>query len=361
MTDIGAFLKTLISVPGLSGHETPVARLIEEQWKPLVDEIKTGRMGSLHALKRGRGKPPRPAIMVATHMDAIGLMATRVTEGFVHVTGVGGVDPRILPGTPVLVHASGAGGGRELPGVVVMPPARSLPKGAADEVVALEHLLVDVGLAPRQVESLVRPGDLISFDTPALELAGEALSGHTLDNRASVAALTVCLEELQTKDHQWDVWAVATTQEEVGLVGAGPAAVELLPDLAVVMDVTFASGPGANGWETFGLGKGPTLGWGPNMHPFLYKAFKELADRLEIPNTIDLMPGHSGTDAFAVQVAGEGIPTMLVEIPLRYMHTPVEIIAIKDVQRAGRLLAEFIRGLEPDYLKKIVWEDQDAS
>lgn len=360
MTDVAAFLRSLISVSGLSGHEAPVARLIEAQWKPLVDEITTGRLGSLHALKRGKGKLPRPALMIATHMDAIGLMVTRVVEGFLHVTDVGGVDPRILPGTPVLVHASGAGRGRELPGVVIMPPARSLPKGAADEVVALGHLLVDVGLPPRQVERLVRPGDLISFDTPPLELAGEALSGHSLDNRASVAALTICLEELQARDHVWDVWAVATTQEEVGLAGAGASAGELCPELAVVIDVTFASGPGANGWETFGLGKGPTLGWGANMHPFLYKEFKELADRLEIPNAIDLMPAHSGTDAFAVQVAGEGIPTMLLEIPLRYMHTPVEMIAIKDVQRAGRLLAEFIRGLEPEYLSKITWEDQDA-
>jgi len=360
MADIADFLKSLISLSGLSAYEGPAARLIEAEWKPLVDEISASRLGSLHALKRGEGRAPRPAIMIATHMDAIGLMVTRVVEGFLHVTDVGGVDPRILPGTPVLVHATGAGAGRELPGVVVMPPGKSLPKGVADEVIPLQHLLVDTGLPPSQVEKLVWVGDLISFDTPPLELAGEALSGHSLDNRASVAALTVCLRDLGSRIHAWDVWAVATVQEEVGLIGAGTSASEIRPNLAVVVDVTFAKGPGANGWQVFGLGKGPTLGWGANMHPFLYKEFKELADRLEIPSTIDLMPAHSGTDAFAVQAAGEGIPTMLLEIPLRYMHTPVEMIAIKDVQRLGRLLAEFICGLDAAYVDKIIWEDLDA-
>jgi endoglucanase len=360
MADIAAFLKSMISVAGLSAYEGPAARLIEAEWKPLVDEISLSRLGSLHGLKRGRGKSPRPSIMIATHMDAIGLMVTRVVDGFLHVTEVGGVDARILPGTPVLVHASGRTPARDLPGVVVLPPAKSLPKGAGDEAVALTHLLVDTGLLPRQVANLVRVGDLVSFDTPPLDLAGETLSGHSLDNRASVAALTVCLEELGSKSHEWDVWAVATTQEEIGLLGAGTSASQLHPDLAVVVDVTFARGPGATGWESFGLGKGPSLGWGANMHPFLYREFKKLADRLEIPNAIDMMPGNSGTDAFSIQVAAEGIPTMILGIPLRYMHTPVEVVALKDVQRTGRLLAEFIRGLEPDYVSRITWEGDDA-
>jgi endoglucanase len=193
-----------------------------------------------------------------------------------------------------------------------------------------------------------------------MELKEELLSGHSLDNRASVAALTVCLEELQTKTHVWDVWAVATVQEEETLGGAATSAYHLRPDLAVVLDVTFAKGPGANGWETFPMGKGPTLGWGANLHPFLYKKYKELADKLEIPVAMELTPGHSGTDAYAIQVARTGIPTMLIGIPLRYMHTPVEMIAIKDVQRAGRLVAEFIGSLEPDFVSKISWDEQDA-
>jgi endoglucanase len=355
MTEILPFLKSLISVSGLSAYEAPVARLIEAKWKPLVDEISTSRLGSLHALKRGKGKGTHPSIMIATHMDAIGLMVSRIVDGFLHVDGIGGIDPRILPGTPVIVHAR-----QELPGVIVMPPIKTLPDHGRDHAIELPHLLIDVGLLPARVASLVRVGDVVSFDTQPVELAGDVLSGHSLDNRASLAALTVCLEELQAKSHAWDVWAVATAQEEETLGGAATSAFHLQPDLAVVIDVTFARGPGASGWQTFVLGKGPTLGWGANLHPFLFEKFKELAERLEIPVSTDLTPSHSGTDAHAIQVAREGIPTMLVGIPLRYMHTPVEVIAIKDVLRAGRLLAEFIVGLEPGFISDITWEEKSA-
>jgi endoglucanase len=239
----------------------------------------------------------------------------------------------------------------------VLPPSKTLPEKSRDEAIGLPHLLVDVGLLPSKVANLVRVGDLVSFDTQPVELAGEALSGHSLDNRASVAALTVCLEELQSKSHTWDVWAVATAQEEETLGGAATSAFDLHPDLAIAIDVTFAKSPGADGWETFPLGRGPALGWGANLHPFLYKKFKELAEKLEIPVAMDVVPAHSGTDAHAIQVAREGIPTMLLGIPLRYMHTPVEVIAVKDLQRVGRLLAEFISGLEPDFLSQIVWDE----
>ncbi len=353
MTDILPFLKSLITAPGVSGYEAPVARLIEEKWKPLVDEVSTSRLGSLHALKRGKAPGKRPSIMIATHMDAIGLIVSRIEDGFLFVDEIGGIDPRILPGTPVIVH-----GKEELPGVVVMPPLRSLPEDERHNAVGLHRVLVEVGLLPSRVKSLVRVGDTISFDTQPLELAGEALSGHTLDNRASVAALTVCLEDLQGKSHDWDVWAVATTQEEETLGGAATSAFHLQPDLAVAIDVTFAKGPGASGWQTFGLGKGPTLGWGANLHPFLFERFKELAERLEIPVSTDLTPTHSGTDAYSMQVARQGIPTMLLGIPLRYMHTPVETVVVKDILRTGRLLAEFIAGLTPDYVSKIVWEEE---
>ncbi len=356
MTDNLAFLKTLISAAGLSAHEGPVLRLIQDLWKPLVDEVSLSRLGSLHALKRGQAKGKHPAIMIATHMDAIGLIVTRVIDGLLKVDQVGGVDPRILPGTPVLVH-----GRRDLPGVVVLPPEFTLPPSAREQAIGLRHLLVDVGQTAARTAQLVRVGDLVSFDTGPVELAGDTLSGHSLDNRASIGALTVCLEELQHKSHEWDVWAVATVQEEETFAGATTSAFALNPQIAVVIDVTHAKGPGADGWETFSLGKGPTLGWGPNLHPFLYRQFEDLAKRLEIPVVMEPSTSHSGTDAFAIQVAREGIPTMLLGIPLRYMHTAVELIAIKDMQRAGRLLAEFILGLRSDFASTITWEDKDAS
>ncbi|HET9590792.1 MAG TPA: hypothetical protein VFO91_18525 [Anaerolineales bacterium] len=354
MTDILPFLKALISVSGLSGFETSVARIIEEKWSPLLDEVSFSRVGSLHGLKKGSGTAPRPAVMLAAHMDAIGLRVSKITEGFLHITNIGGIDIRVLPGAEVSVHATGSG--EELPGVIAMPPADLLPKSAGDGVIGINYLLVDIGLTPRAVERKIRVGDLISFANAPMVLAGDVISGHSLDNRASIAALTVCLEELQDKQHVWDVWAAATVQEETTYLGAYSSAFALRPQIAIAVDGTFAKGPGANGWQTHQMGNGVGLCVGPNMHPFLHRKLKELAEKLEIAWFLDVTPAHSGTDAFPMQITAEGIPTALVEFPFRYMHTPVEMISVKDVYRAGRLLAEFVTSLEADFVDTIVWE-----
>ena len=353
MPDILPFLKSIISVSGVSGYEAPVDNLIKEKWRPLVDEVTTSRVGSLHGLKKGKGKGQRPSVMIATHMDAIGLRVSKIVDGFLHITKVGGIDVRVLPGSQVIVHTEN---GNELPGVIVMPSAKLLPESAGSDVLAIGYLLVDTGLLPREVERHVRVGDLVSFANEPMELAGDVISGHTLDNRASVAALTVCLEELQGRPHIWDVWAVATVQEETSYLGAYTSAFELRPQIAIAVDGTFAKGPGANGWQTYPMGKGVGLCMGPNMHPFLHKQLRELAVRFEIPWFLDVTTSHSGTDAYPMQVTAEGIPTALVEFPLRYMHTPVESVSIKDIQRAGRLLAEFVASLEENFFDTIVWE-----
>jgi endoglucanase len=351
MTDLLPFLKTLITAPGLSGYEGPAGEIIAAEWRSLTDEIGTSRLGSLHGLKRGSAPDPRPGILLAAHMDAIGLMVTALAGGLLRVAEIGGVDARVLPGQIVTVH-----GREDLPGVLIQPPPRLLPEEAGNGPVELKYLLVDVGLHPDQVQQLVQVGDLVSFAQPPLEMAGEILAGHSLDNRASVAALTGCLQELQGRDHRWDVWAVATVQEEVNLGGARTSAYQLRPALAVAIDVTWARGPGAPEHKSFPMGKGPTLGWGPNIHPGVYNAFKAVAERLEIPYQVEVMPKHSGTDAVSLQVAAEGIPTMVVSIPLRYMHTPVEMVALKDIRRTAHLLAEFITGLEVDFIEHLTWD-----
>ena len=356
MTDILPFLKSLLSIPGLSGYETPAANLIEKKWTPLVDEISRSRLGSLHGLKKGSasGASPRPSVLVATHMDAIGLMVTRIVEGFIYITNIGGVDPRILPGTPVTVHASKRG--EELYGVVAMPPANLLPEGKGTGAMTLKFLMVDTGLTAGEVLKRVSIGDLVSFNTEPVEMSGGFVNGHSLDNRASVAALTICLEELRSKSHLWDLWAVCSAQEEETLGGAETSANQLRPTIAVAMDVTFGRGTGVQGWEGHELGKGPALGIGPSIHPYLFKRFKEVAERTEIPFAMEPMSSHSSTDADALQLSAEGIPSMVLSIPLRYMHTPVEVVALKDIQRAGRLLAEFIASLEADFMEKISWD-----
>lgn len=352
MTDTANFLKELISAAGLSGYESAVRPLVEKVWRPLTDELSVSKLGSLHGFQRGTGLEPRHSILVAAHMDAIGLMVSAIVDGFLRLTSIGGIDVRILPGQMVTVH-----GRHDLPGMVVATPARLLPSNIQTGVVPLEYFLVDVGILPEEVTDLVRVGDLVSFAQAPIELAGETIVGHTLDDRAAIAALTHCLDLLRTRAHVWDVWAVATVQEEVSLGGAYTSAFQLHPSLAIALDVTFASSPGSPSHKTVPLGKGLSLEWGPNMHPFLYNTIKELAERLDIPFNFEPAPSHTGTDTFAMQVTAEGIPNMVIGIPLRYMHSPVEMVVLKDITRAGRLLAEFIAQLDENFMQKLTWDD----
>jgi len=350
------FLKSMLSVAGLSGYEAPIRDVITPVWQELSDRTWVNSHGSLHAIRYGSAAEPRPKVMIAAHMDAIGLMVTDIDQGFLRITQVGGVDQRILPGQMVTVHASNSGKIVELPAMVVMPSPSLLPKDGAKGSLPQKYLLVDTGLRPREVEKLVRVGDLISFATEARELSGETISGHTLDNRASVAATTVALDLLSRRKPQWDVIAVATAQEEVGGIGAMGAAFDIMPDFAIVIDVTFASSPGSSGAGTFEMGKAVPLTWGACDHPALYKALESCAKEYEIAVIRDFAPRGSGTDAWDVQVAQAGIPVIELGIPLRYMHTPVEVVSIKDIKRAGRLMAEFINDLSADFMKNIIWE-----
>ncbi len=352
MTEITSLLKELITAPGISGYETGIRATIEQAWRPYTDSLSTSRLGSLHGLQAGTGSPPRPSILVAAHMDTIGLMVNSITDGFLGLTMIGGVDVRVLPGQMVIVHAR-----KDLPGMIVPTPARLLPSSAQDRIVPLEYLLVDTGLLPDEVHDLVRVGDTVSFAQQPFEADGDTLVGHGLDDRAAIAALTHCLELLRSRPHIWDVWAAATVQEEVTHAGGFTSAFQLHPSLCLTIDVTYGREPRSPAHLSFPIGEGPTLMWGPIVHPHLYKTIKSLAERLEIPFTVEPAPNYSATDADAMQVVAEGIPNLIIGIPLRYIHTPVEMIAIKDLARAGRLAAEFIAQLDEQFMDQLTWED----
>ena len=352
MTDISPFLQSLLSTAGLSGHESPAADLIHARWQTLADETHLSRLGSIHALKRGTGPEPRPRLLISAHMDAIGMMVAGYEDGFLRLTQIGGIDTRLLPGQPVTIHAR-----QPIQGLIVARPSALIPDDEARNAPNWNHLLVDVGLTEARVKSLVKVGDLVSFANEPYELGEGLLSGHSLDNRASVAALTLALEAVSAKRPVWDAWFAATVQEEFSFAGAATSAFGLRPDLALVVDVTFAKSPGANGWETFPLGGGPTLGIGPHVHPFVLKTLRDLAKELEIPFSTEPMPRHSGTETDAIQLSRAGVPTGIVSIPIRYMHTPVEVAALTDIQRTARLLSEFTARLDMNFLQSVTWDD----
>jgi endoglucanase len=348
---LASHVKDLLLAPGPSAYENPVREVIRKAWKPLSARQEVTRLGSLHAVLPGTGRGKRPKILLTAHMDCTGLMVSQVIDGFCRFAEIGGFDPRILPGQSVTIH-----GREEIPAVIVFPPAALLPPDRKTEAARSQDLWLDTGLPPAEAARLIRTGDIVSFSRQPVLLEGARISGPALDDRAGVAALTVCLNQLKARKHPWEVIAAATVQEEETLGGAATSAYGLRPDLAVAVDVTFASGPGLPEHKTYPLGAGPTVGWGPNAHPTLYRTFVETAKRAEISYQIEVMPQHSGTDAIAMQVAAEGIPTAVIGIPLQNMHTPVETAALSDIRDAGRLLAETVLSLGDNYLQTLVWD-----
>lgn len=351
--DVIPLLKQLSEAEGITGYEKPVRDLVRQIWQPFVDEMREGKLGSLIALKRGTGSEPRPKLMLAAHMDEIGLRVTGIEKGFLRVTRVGGTDRRVLLGLEVIVHH----GRRDLPGIVATRPPHVLPQEERKKTVPWDKIFVDVGLPAQEVERLVSVGDLISIRREVSELKNRRLAGKAMDDRSCVGVLTLMLEELAGMQHAWDVFAVATVQEEVGVKGAITSTYGIAPDLGIALDVTFGKQPGVLEVDVVPLGEGPVIGVGPNFHPKLAARLKEVAEALEIPYQIEPAPSGLGTDAWAIQVSREGVPTGLICVPLRYMHQPVETLDVRDVERAGRLLAAFIAGLEMDFLEKLVRDD----
>lgn len=351
-------LKTLTETPGPSGLENKIAAAIQTAWQPLVDSLSVDRVGSLVGVKRGRPANPdvRRSLLLAAHEDEIALMVKQIVafpdeeggNGFLRVSSVGGVDIRHLYGQTAVVH-----GRRDLVGVIGSLPSFMLPEERQDKAYGYDDLLVDVGLPAAELRQLVQVGDFISFRQPLRKLLNNRVTGKALDNRASVAAVTVCLEQLQGRQHQWDVVAVATAQEETALLGAFTSAHAQRPDAAIAIDVTFAKGPGASNDSTFELDEGPVIDLGPNVHPGMYKALMDAAEALEMKVNTSTHARFSGTDAYGLQIARQGIPTGLVSIPLRYMHTMVETVTTADVERVGRLLAEVVVRLDDKFLEKL--------
>jgi endoglucanase len=351
--DVKAHLKTLSEAHAPSGHEGAIRAIVREAWSGITDSMTQDGLGSLIGLKQGtrRLDPPRK-IMLAAHMDEIGMMVAGITDGFIQCRRLGGTDSRVMLAQPVLVH------GREaIPGVVASRPPHLLTPAARAKYPTWEELLIDVGLPAERVHELVQIGDLITIDAPMIDLNGQKVAGKAFDDRACLAAITFCLHELTKLHHAWDVYAVATVQEETGLLGAKTAAYAIAPDIAIALDVTFAPQPGMDADSTCEMGGGPGIGIGVNFHPKLYDKLKDTAKRLEMKLQDDVIPTNSGTDAWAIQVAREGIPSALLEVPVRNMHSPVETADIRDIERCGRLMAAFIADLEADFLTTIAWDE----
>jgi putative aminopeptidase FrvX len=341
-------LRRLSREQGVSGRETGIAQILAETLSPLADNVQKDNLGNIIVRKKGEGPYPHPKVMLAAHMDEIGLMVTKVLEGgFLRFTSVGGIDLRTLPGQEVIIH-----GLQPIRGVIGAKPLHLQAPGERKEALAGEEMYIDTGYGQeKELAEIVPLGTVVTIERDLQVLANEQVAGKALDNRAGVAVLVACFRELTRLKHRADVYGVATVQEEVGVRGAMVSSYGIAPDLGVVIDVCHGDMPGVAEDEGFSLGKGPAIGLGPHVHPRLFSALTKTAREVGISYQVEPSPTPGGTDAWAIQIARNGIPTALVSLPLRYMHTAVETLSLKDLKETGRLLAAFIQKLEPAFVE----------
>jgi len=334
-------LRRLSEASGVSGYESQARDLVAEELRRYSDETRIDRLGSVIARKAARGVPkPFGRVMIAAHLDEIGLIVTAQEGPFLRFSTVGGIDQRALPEQRVLVH-----GTEPLPGIIGTRPPHVTRSEDREKVTRVEDLVIDTGLDEATLSQRVRVGDIVSLQRQVTALHNHLVAGKALDNRASLAALILAMECLSTVDHTWDVYAIATVQEEVGLRGAATAAFGVVPDIGIAVDVSFGDASDLPPWQTTPLGSGPAIPLGPNIHPWVHEKLVKCAQEHEIPHQITAEPGDTGTDAWAIQVTRSGIPTGLLGVPLRYMHSTVETASIKDIERTSRLLAAFVSSL----------------
>jgi len=337
MSEIPALLNKLLRSAAPSGYEGPAAAI----WRDAGSfaELSTDGLGSSIARV---GEAP-PLLAVVGHIDEIGLVVTHIDEkGFLYFAPIGGWDPQILVGQRVEVRGENG----LVPGVVGRKPIHLLDADQRKKVVELKGLHIDVGAAGRdEAAELVRVGDPVTIAAEPVRLAGDRLISRSMDNRLGAYIALEALRRCHERGGlQGSFAAVAAVQEEVGLFGARTATFALRPDLAVAVDVTHATdAPGVDEKEigSHPLGSGPAIGRGSTLSPRVFELLVETAEEAGIEHTISASGRGTSTDADVIQISRAGIPTGLVSIPLRYMHSPVELVDLGDVEATVELLAAF--------------------
>lgn len=340
------FLKELLETPSPTGFEEPAATLVRERLAGIADAIETDTMGSVHVTLEG--DPDRPRCMLAAHMDEIGLMVTYVSEeGFCSVAAIGGVDAAVLPGMRVDLHAAEG----PLRGVICRKPIHLIEPDDRKAVTPLDKLAVDLGMPGEAVRERVRVGDPITFGVGYERFGDGMAASRAFDDKCGVFVACEALRSLAASGSPHGPFTVAATvQEEIGTRGAITSAYGVAPDVALAFDVTHATDyPGIDKAKhgAIACGKGPVIARGPNINPCVFERLVNAADQLGIGYQLEAEPSVTGTDARSIQVSRAGVPTGLVSVPVRYMHTPAEVLALSDLEGAIALIERFVADLEP--------------
>ena len=339
MKELKELLARLAEARGISGYEGAVREIVEEELREYVDEIRTDKLGNLIASKSGKS----PSVMIAAHLDEIGLMVKHIEpEGFLRFSTIGGWFDQTLLNQRVVLQLED---GDIVYGVIGSKPPHRMKKEEREKVIKAEDMFIDIGAkSEEEVSKLgITIGTPVIIDRQFTPLINDRVTCKAFDNRSGVA---VMIEALRRMNTEFEVYAVGTVQEEVGLKGARTSAFELNPDVAIAIDTDIAGGhPGIEKKDTtVKLDKGPVItvsdasGRGIITPPAVLKWLKDTASRYDIPYQLSVSEGGT-TDATAIHLTRSGIPTGVIGVPTRYIHSPVELLSLKDLDKCAELIA----------------------
>ena len=331
---------------GVSGDEFCASKTAAEILKKYTSDVTVDDFGNVIA-NIGKREEGKPHIMLDAHIDEIGFIVTYITdEGFLKISNCGGIDRRLLLAQQIEVLCSN---GKKITGIITSTP----PHLESDDKKApkLDDIFVDIGMSKENAQKLVSLGDRIIISNEPYTLLGDRITSKCLDDRAGVVTLIQTLDLLKNKFESLNcsLSVVFSSQEETGERGAKTASYKVNPDIAIAVDVSFARVFGESKEKCGEMGKGPMVGVSPSLSKSLSNRLIQIAKDEKIPYQIEVMGGTTGTNADAIGVTRGGVKTATVSIPLKYMHTPVEVISISDIENSARLIAEFLRnGVEAD-------------
>jgi endoglucanase len=342
-----SLLEKLANAHGISGYEHSIREIIQKEVEPCVDEIRTDSLGNLIATKKGKA----PSVMIAAHMDEIGLMVKYIDdEGFIRFAKVGGWFDQTLLNQRVCLHTKKG----LIAGVIGSKPVHVMKAEEKKKPVEAKDMFIDIGVTSKDEAAAmgIEPGVTASLDRKMTELANDRVTGKAFDDRAGGAILITALQALAGLKLAATVYGVFTVQEEVGLKGARTSAFGLNPDVAIALDTCIPGDhPGIKKSDSpIHLGKGPAItvmdagGRGVITHPKVLEWLRETAKAANIPYQLDVTEGGT-TDATAISLTREGIPSGVVSVASRYIHTPVEVLSLEDLAQTAELVVAAVKSV----------------
>ncbi|WP_294512260.1 M42 family peptidase [uncultured Intestinimonas sp.] len=337
--DTREVLGRLSAMAGPSGFERMVAMQAADLMRPFLDEANVDRFGNAVGV-RLCGRPGAPRLLLDAHLDEIGLIVTGIEEGFLRFRTIGGVDPRMLPDRELTVLAD-----TPILGVVACLPPHVLKAEDKKKSIPIDELRVDIGMSQEEAQCRVPIGTPMVFRGSCFDLMNGKVCGKSMDDRSCFTILLRTAELLRDKTLDVDLYIMGSTREEVGGAGAKVGTYSLHPDCCVAVDVTHAKTPDNPKGRRSGTGGGPQIGVGPNMTRWMTERMVAKAKELGIPYDLEIMEGHTGTNGWHMQIVREGIATSVVSLPLKYMHSPIEVLDLADIESSAALLAAFAENL----------------